>query len=267
MAKKSPMRKFTVKEFQKRFPNDDTCLDWVRRKLYPDKIFCNYCRTPTKHYKIQGRKVYTCEKCSHHFSPTAGTIFHKSPTPLTTWFYVIYLMTQTRGGISAKQIQRETGVTYKTAWRMCTEVRKRLGENGIASFAGKIEVDESDFGGRKKGVKRGRGPENKTTVVGIVQRQGQLMAIAVPDTKRKTVLPIVGKAVEKGSQIYTDEYFIYDKLTHMGYNHKRVLRSQNIYLIGEGYTNTIEGFWSTIKNGVKGVFHSISPKYLQGYLD
>jgi len=216
MTKKSPMQKFTVKDFQKRFPDDDTCLEWLRRKLYPEKIFCTFCRKPTKHYKIRGRKVYTCEECSHHFSPTAGTIFHKSPTPLTTWFYTIYLMAQTRSGISAKQIQRETGVTYKTAWRMCNEIRKRLGERGIASFAGKIEVDESYFGGRNRGGKRGRGSENKTPVVGIIQRQGQLMTIVVSDIKRKTVLPIVDKTVEKGSRIYTDEYSIYNKLTHMG---------------------------------------------------
>lgn len=267
MAKKSPMQKFTIKEFQNRFPDDDTCLEWLRRKLYPEKIFCTTCRKPTKHYKVRGRKVYTCEDCSHHFSPTAGTIFHKSPTPLTTWFYVIYLMAQTRGGISAKQIQRETGVTYKCAWRMCNEIRKRLGDNGIASFAGQIEVDESYFGGKNKGGKRGRGSENKTPVVGIVQRQGKIKTFVVSDTKSKTVLPIVEENIEKGSQIFTDEYPVYDRLSLMGYSHERVTHSENIYVIGKAHTNTIEGFWSTAKNGIKGVFHSVSPKYLQDYLD
>ena len=261
------MQKFTIKEFQARFPDDDTCLEWLRRKLYPEKILCTTCRKPTKHYKIRGRKTYTCEECSHHFSPTAGTIFHKSPTPLTIWFYTIYLMAQTRGGISAKQIQRETGVTYKTAWRMCNEIRKRLGDNGIAAFAGKIEVDESYFGGKKKGGKRGRGSENKTPAVGIVQRQGNVKTFVVSDTKSRTILPIVNKAIEKGSQVYTDEYPVYDRLNLMGYKHERVTHSEDIYVVGEAHTNTIEGFWSTAKNGIKGVFHSVSPKYLQGYLD
>jgi len=152
MTKKSPMQKYTLKEFQKRFPDDDACLEWLRRKLYPEKIFCIYCQKSTKHYKIRGRKVYTCDECSHHFSPTAGTIFHKSPTRLTIWFYTIYLISQTRGGISAKQIQRETGVTYKTAWRMCNEIRKRLGTKGVTSFAGQIEAEESYFVGKNKAV-------------------------------------------------------------------------------------------------------------------
>jgi transposase-like protein len=217
MNEKSPMQKSTVKDFQKRFPDNDTCLEWLRRKLYPEKIFCTTCRKPTKHYKIRGRKVYTCEECSHHFSPTAGTIFHKSPTPLTTWFYTIYLMAQTRGGISAKQIQRETGVTYKTAWRMCTEIRKRVGDKGIASFAVQIEVDKSYFGGKNKGGKRKRGSENKTPFVGLVQRKGQIKAFVVSDTKSSTVLPIINKIVEKGSQVYAFEYPVYDRLTHKGY--------------------------------------------------
>src|SRR5258708_9404071 len=158
--KKSPMTKLTLKDFQKMFPDDDPCLEWIRRKIYPEDSFCSNCKTETKHYKIHNRKVYTCEVCSHQYSPTAGTIFHKSPTPLTTWFYVIYLMSQTRGGISAKQIQRETGVTYKTAWRMCKQIRSMLSESNNI-FSGNVEVDESYFCGNSKGI-RGRGALNKT---------------------------------------------------------------------------------------------------------
>ena len=163
---KSSMQKFSVKDFNKKFPDEDTCLEYLRRKLYPNKIFCTNCRKSTKHHKITGRRQYACQECGKHFAPTAGTIFHKSSTPLTTWFYVIYLMAQTRGGISAKQIQRETSVTYKTAWRMCNEIRKRLDE-GISPFGGEVKVDDSCFGGRKHG-KRGRGADGKTPVLGMV---------------------------------------------------------------------------------------------------
>lgn len=168
------MQKSTIKDFQKMFPDDDTCLEWLRRKLYPNKIFCvsETCRKPTKHHKITDRRQYVCQECGHHFAPTAGTIFHKSSTPLRIWFYTIYLMAQTRGGISAKQIERETGVTYKTAWRMCNEIHKRLGEDDVSSFVGTIEIDGSYFAGRKRGGKRGRGSENKTPVVGIAQCKG-----------------------------------------------------------------------------------------------
>lgn len=129
MTKKSPMQKYTLKDLYEQFPDEETALDWLRFKLYPEKIFCINCQKPTKHHRISTRKVYGCDYCGHQISPTAGTIFHKSSTSLRIWFYVIFQLAQTRGGISAKQIERETGVTYKTAWRMCKEIRKRLEEN------------------------------------------------------------------------------------------------------------------------------------------
>ena len=110
------------------FPDDDTCLDFLYKRNYDEVQTCPNCGKESKFYKLSDRKVYSCEFCGHQISPTAGTIFHKSSTALTTWFYVIYLMAQTRGGISAKQIERETGVTYKTAWRMCKQVRSVLFE-------------------------------------------------------------------------------------------------------------------------------------------
>ena len=124
--KKSPMERYTLKDFNEQFPDEDTALDWLRHKLYPEKIYCPNCKKSTKHHRITTRKVYSCDYCGHQISPTAGTIFHKSRTPLRIWLHVIFQMAQTRGGISAKQIERETGVTYKTAWRMCKEIRKRL---------------------------------------------------------------------------------------------------------------------------------------------
>ncbi len=263
---KSPMQRYTIKDFQADFPNDDICLEWLRQRRYPEMIECEGCGKNAKYYRIKARKVYGCEWCGHQISPTANTIFHKSRTVLTTWFYTIYLLAQTRGGISAKQIERETGVTYKTAWRMCNQIRKMLDEN-IDPFTGETEIDESYFGGKRKG-KRGRGAAGKTAVVGIANRQeGKIEAIAVPNTQRKTIFPIIESEVEKGTQIYTDEYSVYNTLEKIGYKHDKVLHSHNIYVMGNVHTNTVEGFWSLCKNGIRGVFHSVSPKYLQNYLD
>ncbi len=130
MNKKSPMTKLTLKDFQTSFPIDDSCLEFhsLEAILSKELIALSAGKNTLFHHD-NGKKSYTCEDCGHHLSPTAGTIFHKSPTPLTIWFYVIYLMAQTRGGISAKQIQRETGVTYKCAWRMCKQVRSMLSED------------------------------------------------------------------------------------------------------------------------------------------
>lgn len=260
------MLKYTIKDFQSEFPNDDACLQWLKDYRWPDGIHCKHCGEITDHHLMKTRKSFSCQACGNHVHPTAGTIFHKSRTPLTIWFYVVYQMSQTRGGISAKQIQRETGVTYKTAWRMCNLVRRMLDEDS-APFSGEVEVDEAYFGGRKKGGKRGRGSENKTAVVGVAQRKGKLKVQAVPDTKKKTVLPIVSKTVSVGAKVYTDEYPVYNRLPYLGYQHDKVMHSHSVYVSGNVHTNTIEGFWSLCKNGIRGVFHSVSPKYLQDYLN
>jgi transposase-like protein len=263
---KSPMQKYTIKDFQVDFADDAACLEWLVEYRWPEGIYCESCGKITKHHAMNTRKSYSCQECGNHIFPCAGTVFHKSSTALTTWFYVGYLMAQTRGGISAKQIQRETGVTYKTAWRMCNEIRKCLDEDQDP-FGGEVEIDESYFGGRHRGGKRGRGSENKTPVVGVVERKGKIEVKAVPNTKGSTILPFVENEVQKGTQIYTDEYPVYNRLHRMGYQHDKVLHSNNIYVIGNVHTNTIEGFWSMVKNGIRGVFRSVSPQHLQKYLD
>ena len=130
---KSPMKTYTLRDMQNEFPDDKTCLDWLLNNRYPNGITCTNCGViNAKHHFIASRKSYSCQECGHHVHPTADTIFHKSSTPLTLWFYAIYLMSSTRTSISAKQLQRELGVTYKTAWRMFTLIRSRLNEGGDA---------------------------------------------------------------------------------------------------------------------------------------
>ncbi len=262
---KSPMKKYTIKQFMDEFHNDDACLEWLRNYRYPDGIFCKHCQKVTSHYPIKSRRSYSCQFCGNHVHPTANTIFHKSTTPLTTWFYTAYLMAQTRGGISAKQIQRETGVTYKTAWRMCNRIRSKLDENSDP-FGGEVEIDDSYFGGRRKG-KRGRGADGKTPVLGIVERKGRINAVVVPNLQSKTVRPHIENKIDKSANVYSDEFRPYNILSRMGYNHQRVLHGQGIYVVGNVHTNTIEGFWSLVKNGIRGVFHSVSPQHLQHYLN
>jgi transposase-like protein len=144
------MDKDTIQQFNKLFPDEDACLEWLRNKLYPRRIYCTNCKKPTKFYRIRDRKVYGCDLCGHQISPTANTIFDHSPTPLKSWFYAIYLMSTTRCGISAKQIQRELGVTYKTAWRMFHQIRSMLND-GSFPLTGEVAVDETYIGGRKSG--------------------------------------------------------------------------------------------------------------------
>lgn len=135
------MKKYTLQDMRSEFPDDKTCLDWLLNYHYPTGIICKNCGKVTKHHFVTSRKSYECQNCGNHIHPTSGTIFHKSSTPLTLWFYAIYLITQNPAGISAKQLERELGVTYKTAWRMFTLIRNRLNEVGDAiDSEGKVKA-------------------------------------------------------------------------------------------------------------------------------
>ena len=123
------MKTYTIKDFDKQFPNNDSCLEFLFKARFPEGAFCEKCGKITPHYRIADRKVFSCQFCGSHISPTANTIFHKSDTPLLSWFHAMFLMSSTKTGISAKQLQRELGVTYKTAWRMFKEIRKLMTNN------------------------------------------------------------------------------------------------------------------------------------------
>jgi transposase-like protein len=120
------MKTYTLKDFQRDFPDEEASIEWLKNYRWPDGIICKICGRVTKHHFVARRKSYSCQECGHHVHPTAGTIFHKSTTPLNLWFYAVYRMVQTRHDISAKQLQRELGVTYKTAWRMYKLIHSRL---------------------------------------------------------------------------------------------------------------------------------------------
>ena len=256
---------YTIRDFSRDFPNDDACLEWLKNHRWPDGIYCKKCRRITKHHKVSNRSAYACDFCGNHVYPMAGTILEHSATPLHLWFHAMFLMASTRCGISAKQLQRELGVTYKTAWRMFTQIRSMLDED-IMSLLQEVEVDETYIGGRKRG-KRGRGAEGKTPVFGMAQRNGNVIAVIVPDVRAKTLVPIVKEKILPSSTVYTDEFPSYNSLHRLGYKHKRVHHQSKVYVLGDAHTNTIEGFWSLVKRGIDGVHHAVSAKYLQDYIN
>src|SRR3990172_8719052 len=153
---KPVMRKYTLKDFETAFPDNDASLEWIRQKRWPERIECPTCHNVNKFHRVRNRKVYECDRCGYQLSPTAGTILHKSSTPLRYWFYALFVMASTRTGISAKQLERELGVTYKTAWRMFTQIRKLMDE-GVSPLTGKVEADETYIGGGNAGGKGGGG--------------------------------------------------------------------------------------------------------------
>jgi transposase-like protein len=176
----------------------------------------------------------------------------------------MFLMSATRCGISAKQLQRELGVTYKTAWRMFFQIRHLLDEN--TKLGNTVELDETYIGAQKHG-KRGRGAAGKATVFGMAERKGKVEAIVTDDLKRTTLYPIVKAHVLPKSTIYTDEFCAYNGLSQQGYKHKRVHHAEKVYVTGDVHTNNIEGFWSILKGGIVGVYKAVGKKHLQHYVD
>jgi transposase len=270
--------RFTLRDFFDKFPTDDSCLEYLKEKRYPGGItHCTKCEQERKHHRVTGRPAYACDYCGKMISPMAGTIFEKSSTSLRTWFYAMYLMGSTRCGISAKQIQRETGVTYKTAWRMFKQIRSLLSDGEMQLEGPTVEVDETYMGGvRKYGRGRPmRGDKVKTPVVAVVQRGGKVLARIVPDASEPTLSGIIRNHVVPESVIYTDEWAGYGRIPFLrdengkplNYRHRHIKHSAGEYVYGDIHTNSVEGFWMLVKTGIRGVYHSVSPKYLQTYLD
>jgi transposase-like protein len=266
-------QKYTIADFNTEFPNDAACLTHIFEARWPGGItVCDSEKcgnVERKHHHVTGRTAYACGYCGKHIYPLAGTIFEKSTTSLRTWFYAMYLMGSTRCGISAKQIQRETGVTYKTAWRMFKQIRTLMAED-VKLEGSSVEVDEAYYGGKRKNGKGRpmRGDKVKSPILGMVERNGKVIAKVIPDTTAKTLCGNVREYVLPSSTVFTDELNAYNTVSEgRRYTHHRIKHSSGIYVMGNVHTNTIEGFWSLIKRGVGGVYHSVSQKYLQSYLD
>jgi transposase-like protein len=196
--------RYTITDFNRQFPTDDACLEHLKEQRFPGGVaVCPKCKAERSLHRVHGRPVYACDECLTQISPMAGTIFEHSSTSLRLWYYSMYLMASTRCGISAKQIQRETGVTYKTAWRMFRQIRSLLSESDMQLEGSAVEMDETYVGGKRKnkhgnrGVQRGRDNDGKTPVFGMVERggKGRVMAFVTPDVKAATLFPIISKRV------------------------------------------------------------------------
>lgn len=263
------MSKYTFKEFQAQYKDDDACLDAVLARRYGSAEACPHCGVLGKLTRIQGRRAYACKEGCHIY-PCAGTIFEHSSTPLSLWFHAMYLMTATRNGVSAKELQRQLGVTYKCAWRIGHQLRDLMSArdkaNNPSPAEGHFEIDETYVGGVRKGKGR-RYVGNKTTVMGIVKRGGEFKGEVVPNNKADTLIPIVMDKVLPGSIINTDTLSAYQCLNSLGYHHVALNHTDEQWAIGVHHTNRIEGFWSHLKRGISSTHVSVSRKHLQRYVD
>lgn len=259
--------KITILDFNRMFPDNATCLDHLFETHHGHKA-CPKCGQVGKYHRQANTSAYVCQCGAHQISPKAGTIFEKSDTDLVKWFFAIFLMSQSRNGVAAKELERQLGVTYKTAWRMAKEIRKLMQE-APALLSGEVEADETVIGGRKRGKSnRGRVAPGKTIVFGTAQRKGRVQTSIITDVKASSLLPHFTDNVAKGTDLITDELASYKTVAKvMDSKHRTVVHNDREYGKPDGTnTNTIEGFWSQLKRSLDGTHHVVSPKYLPLYL-
>jgi len=268
------MEKFTITQFRAAYPNDDACLDKIFQLRYTNLV-CPKCESDKPFNRVKDRRSYQCPPCAFQLYPTQGTIFEKTTTPLTYWFYAIYLQTTTRNGVAAKELERQLSVCYKTALRMAHQIKKLMANENEEPLTGVIEADETFIGGLNKNrhadkkvqESQGRSVKDKTPVLGIVKRGGKISVHVIDDTKSTTIQPIIDKVVDKDKAIIvTDEWLGYNAVKNE-YMHVVINHSEGEYARGAFDTNTIEGFWSQLKRTIKGTHIHVSRKHLQKYVD
>jgi transposase len=254
--------KYTIKDFNKQFKTDAACLEYIFQQRFPEGVTCEKCGVKDHFYPVVSRRSYACQ-CGFQLYPTVGTIFHKSTTSLKTWFFAMFLMTASKNGVSAKELERQLGVTYKCAWRMAHQIRQLLNEE-TPMLKGTVEADETWIGGKHKFDKRF---SSKTPVVGLLERGGDVVAKVVPVVNSFTLIPNIKENVEGGSTLMTDELRAYKVIPKRQYKHYVVKHSAKEYVKGMCHTNSLEGFWSQLKRSINGTFHSVSRKHLQKYVN
>lgn len=260
----------TVQQFFALFPDDDVCLDHLFRTRFGEQVECSKCNRISKHYRLASEQAYSCQWCGHHLHPMVGTPFQKSHTSLQRWYYAMYLFTTTRHGVSAKELQRQFGCSYKTAWRMGHEIRKYMNALDMQGpLDGNVEIDETYIGGKQTGTgKRGAASSaEKVAVLGMYDREsGEIISKVVPNAKGLTLRREVRRHVKKGSTIHTDENRAYDQLQEQGYLRKAVTHSKKEYARGDAHVNSLEGYFSILKRSIRSTHVWVSEKHMPKYL-
>jgi transposase-like protein len=251
----------------KQFGSEEKCWRYLEELRWPNGVKCPRC-SGAKISRIKKRRQFDCDSCRYQFSATAGTIFHDTHLPLWKWFAAMYLMIEAKKGISANQLKRTLAVSYKTAWYLCHRIRKAVTELERKELKGVIEVDETYVGGKRHGKGRIAGWENKTCVVGAIERGGKARLDMVPNRGGGTLRNfITRKTVDDLKVIITDDYAGYDKVEDVNTAHETVNHSREEWVRGEFHTNSIENVWSLLKRSIVGSYHKISTKHLERYLD
>jgi transposase-like protein len=259
----------TIIELHEMFGTDDRCREILERLRWPEGVICPRCKHKG-HSWLEAYNRYECNACEHQFTVISGTIFQDTHLALTKWFVATYLLCESRKGMSANQIKRIIGGSYKTAWYLCHRIRAAMAEAEKPMLDGVVEMDETYIGGRVRG--KGRGPHNKgkQIVIGIRQRGGDLRFFRAEDAKSGTLAQYIRENISKDVEcIVTDDFKAYPAAmadNEFSDNHFSVNHSAKEYVNGEIHTNTVENAFSLLKRGIVGTWHKISAKHLPAYL-
>ena len=256
--------KYGLKQLRKDFPTDKACLEFVFDTLHSKECSCG-----GEYRRVEGRKQFYCTKCRFQIAPLAGTIMNKSDTPLILWWHALWVFSNAKSGLSAKELERQLAVTYKCAWRILHQIRKALKQDG--KLSGDVEMDTAYFGGRYKSgrynEKQKEAIAAKTVVMGAIERGGKARLIIVPDSKAQTHRDFLAEVIEpKSTRLMTDNTNRIGR-TALGFTRLTVDHHRGEYVRGEVHANTIDAFWSHIKRSINGTHKVVSRKHLQEYLD
>jgi transposase-like protein len=259
----------TMIDLMERFGTDEKCRQILEELRWYDGVRCPRCNS-VKISRIRERQQFDCDVCRYQFSVTSGTIFHDTHLPLNKWFVAIYLTVESKKGMSANQMKRILGVSYKTAWYLCHRIRAAMTEQEPEQLNGTVEVDETFIGGKLRGHGRGIGnyTKNKTIVIGVVQRGGKIRLQTIETTDRKTLHKFIKLHCAPDTElIITDELPAYKGIADEDTRHETVNHKEMEWARGDIHTNGIENVWSLLKRSVTGTYHKLSAKHLDAYLD
>jgi transposase-like protein len=251
-----------------RYGTSEKCRELLCRLRWNNGPICPRCNDSAVELETT-KQLFYCKRCDYQFTVTAGTIFNDSHLPLEKWFMATLLLCEAKKGISACQIQRTLGISYKTAWYLCHRIRAAMKEAAKPKLTGTVEMDETYVGGRNKGRGIGQRLDNKEIVIGLRQRNGDLRFFHINYVQSGTLAQYIRANVRAAVDvIITDDFSSYPHATKIaGVPHKSINHSGKVYVMGDIHTNTVESAFSLLKRGIMGTWHRISPKHLASYLE